>query len=69
MKGSIEEANGSNNAATVDKSNCLCLERKVIVCDRRHPQDAADNCCLTFAGAKGLLVQHRSPGEFDWKET
>lgn len=69
MTGSIRVVNGSNNAPTADKSNCLWLERKVIVSDRRHAQDAVGNWGLTTAGAEGLQVQDRNPGESDWKET
>lgn len=69
MTGSMGAVNGSTNAATADKSNCLWLERKVIVSDRRHAQDAAENWGLTIAGVEGLQVQDRNPGESDWKES
>lgn len=68
-KGSGGEANGNMNAAAADKSDRLWLEGEVIVSDRTHSQDAAERWCLTVAGVKGLLAQHRSPRESDGKET
>lgn len=67
MTGSIGAVNESNNAATADKSNCLWLERKVIVSDRRHAQDAVENWGLTIAGARQKPGRVRLEGDLNMR--